>query len=343
MRFLGSMFHEMGRQSSAFLGGRSGNYQREGASMNGQHITQDILNGLSEVGRAAVGYTHRGLWVFPCREITTYGPDLDRAGQPKEHTAKSPYTRHGCHDATTDVGQVVKWWMQYPAAAIGLRMGTGSGLFVVDVDTKHGAGGLESWAALQQQHGAAPMTRTARTASGGLHVYYRHPGQGKTIKTDAGRLGPGLDLRGDGNGYVIAPPSVIESGRYTWEHDIPTAEAPDWLLELAVKQPRPEQPRQCPTISATLSTRYGAAALENECRELAAMGPNTGRNVRLNEAAFACGQLVAGGELVESEALTALQQAAAACGLSDHEAAKTIESGFDAGMAEPRQARGRYV
>lgn len=304
--------------------------------MSGQQIAQDILNGLSEVGRAAVGYARRGLLVFPCRERTTYGPDLDRAGQPKEHTAKSPYTRHGCHDATTDLGQVVRWWKQYPAAAIGLRMGTGSGLFVADVDTKNGAGGLESWAALQGQHGPAPKTRTARTASGGLHVYYRHPGQGKAIKTDAGRLGQGIDLRGDGNGYVIAPPSVIESGRYTWEHDIPTAEAPDWLLALAVKQPRPEQPRQCPTISATLSTAYGRAALETECRAVASE-PAGSRNARLNEAAFACGQLVAGGELVESEALTALEQAAAACGLGNHEAQRTIQSGFSAGLAEPRQ------
>lgn len=304
--------------------------------MSSQQIAQEILNGLSEVGRAAVGYTRRGLLVFPCRERTTYGPDLDQNGKPKEHAAKSPYTRHGCHDATTDAGQVVRWWKQYPAAAMGLRMGTESGLFVVDVDTKHGAGGLESWAALQAQYGPAPKTRTARTASGGLHVYFKHPGQGKAVKTDAGRLGPGLDLRGDGNGYVLAPPSVIESGRYSWEHDIPTAEAPDWLLELAVKKPRPEHSMPCPTISATLSTAYGRAALETECRAVASE-PAGSRNARLNEAAFACGQLVGGGELVESEALNALEQAAAACGLSDHEAARTIESGFQAGLAEPRQ------
>lgn len=305
--------------------------------MSGQQITQDVLNGLSKFGRAAVGYTRRGIPVFPCREVTTYGPDLDRNGQPKEHTAKSPYTRHGCHDATTDVAQVVRWWQQYPAAAIGLRTGADSGLFVADVDVKHGAGGLESWAALQAQHGPAPKTRTARTASGGLHVYFRHPGQGKTIKTDSGSLGQGVDLRGDGNGYVLAPPSVIESGAYEWIDDCPTAEAPDWLLDLAVKQPRPEQPRQCPTINATLSTPYGAAALETECRAVASE-PAGSRNSRLNESAFAIGQLVAGGELVESEALTGLEQAAAACGLGDHEAVKTIESGFQAGMQEPRQA-----
>lgn len=311
--------------------------------MNTQQIGQDILNGLSEVGRAAVGYARRNIPVFPCREVTTYGPDLDeRTGKPKEHKAKSPYTRHGCHDATTDVKQVAKWWQQYPGAAIGLRTGADSGLFVVDVDVKHGAPGLETWAALQAQHGPAPKTRTARTASGGLHVYFRHPGKGKIVKTDSGGLGQAVDLRGDGHGYALAPPSVIESGAYEWIDDCPTAEAPDWLIDLAVKRPRTEQPRQCPTISATLSTAYGRAALETECRAVASE-PAGSRNARLNEAAFACGQLVAGGELVESEALTALEQAAAACGLGDHEAAKTIQSGFDAGMAEPRQARGRYV
>ncbi len=305
--------------------------------MNTQQITQDILNGLSEVGRAAVGYVRRGLLVFPCRERTTYGPDLDKNGEPKEHAAKSPYTRSGCHAATLDVAQVIRWWKQYPAAAISLRTGADSGLFVVDIDVKHGARGLESWAALQDQHGPAPKTRTARTASGGLHVYFRHPGQGKIIKTDSGSLGPGLDLRGDGHGYVLAPPSVIDSGAYEWIDDCPTAEAPDWLLALAIKQPRTEQPRPCHTITATLSTRYGRAALETECRAVASE-PAGSRNARLNAAAFACGQLVAGGELVESEALTGLELAASACGLGDHEAAKTIESGFQAGMQEPRQA-----
>ena len=67
------------------------------------------------------------------------------------------------------------------------------------------------------------------------------------------------------------------------------------------------------------------------------MAPESGRNVRLNEAAYVIGQLVAGGEIEHGEALTALEQAAAACGLGDHEAQRTIQSGFSAGLAEPRQ------
>ncbi|NCC05007.1 MAG: DUF927 domain-containing protein [Proteobacteria bacterium] len=303
---------------------------------------QDALNGLSEMGQAAVGYARQGFQVFPCREKTTYGPDLDKSGKPKEHKEKTPYTRHGCHDATTDLAQVIKWWKQYPAAAIGIRTGAESGVFVVDVDTKNEAGGLESWAALQGQHGPAPKTRTVITASGGKHFYYMHPGQGKIIKTDAGRLGPGLDLRGDGNGYVIAAGSTIESGRYTCEHDIQIAEAPEWLLELAVKQPRPERSKPCQPIIATLSTAYGLAALAREC-EVLATGPEGQRNDLLNRVSYTAGQLVAGGELVEAEATTAVIAAARQCGLDDGEIERTFQSGFQAGLLEPRNAESKVL
>ena len=45
-----------------------------------------------------------------------------------------------------------------------------------------------------------------------------------------------------------------------------------------------------------------------------------------------------GGELQEDEARAALGQAAVACGLGEIEAEKTIRSGLEAGMVEPRNA-----
>lgn len=311
-----------------------------GAVMRGHQIAQDILNGLSEVGRAAVVYAGRGILVFPCRERTTYGPDLDKTGKPQEHKEKSPYTTHGCHDATTDLGQVVRWWKQHPNAAIGLRTGTESGIFVVDVDTKNGTPGLESWASLQAQHGPAPRTRQARTASGGLHVYLKHPRQGKTIKTDAGRIGPGLDLRGDGNGYIIAPPSVIESGAYTWDEDLPTVEAPEWLLELAVKKPRPEQAKPCQPIIATMSTPYGETALKDECENLAST-PAGQRHDQLFRSVAALGGLIAGGEVVEAQARAAIMLAVESWNTGAESEAKTLDTIEDAltkGMSEPRNS-----
>jgi hypothetical protein len=85
---------------------------------------------------------------------------------------------------------------------------------------------------------------------------------------------------------------------------------------------------------------YVRKAIETELQELAAMPPDSGRNVKLNRVAFIHGQFVAGGEIDKDFAVHELQQAAAACGLDESEAAKTIESGLSAGMQEPRQAPG---
>jgi hypothetical protein len=86
-----------------------------------------------------------------------------------------------------------------------------------------------------------------------------------------------------------------------------------------------------------MSTAYGRQALAAEC-EAVATEPVGHRNHRLNQAAFAVGQLVAGGEIVEAEAVDALAQAGEACGLSAHEVERTIRSGMGAGMQDPRRA-----
>ena len=82
---------------------------------------------------------------------------------------------------------------------------------------------------------------------------------------------------------------------------------------------------------------YGAAALRNELDTLAGALEGT-RNETLNRAAFALGQLVAGGELERAEVEAALLAAALRIGLDEREAAATLRSGLDAGALEPRTA-----
>jgi hypothetical protein len=57
------------------------------------------------------------------------------------------------------------------------------------------------------------------------------------VSNSAGKLGLGLDIRGEG-GYILAPPSVHETGHvYCWSVDCaPMAMAPDWLLCRVVKR-----------------------------------------------------------------------------------------------------------
>jgi hypothetical protein len=89
---------------------------------------------------------------------------------------------------------------------------------------------------LERQYGALPPTVEAITARG-RHLYFEWPG--RMVRNSAGKVGPGLDVRGAG-GYVLAPPSVHPSGRrYAWSVDsIDTpAAAPEWLLTVAADKP----------------------------------------------------------------------------------------------------------
>jgi hypothetical protein len=131
--------------------------------------------------------------------------------------------------ATTEENMLVGWWDTNPDANIGIACGKRSGIVVLDVDADHG--GYESMEALIEQHGKLPETPIARTGGGGEHIFFAHPGV--EIRNSAGRLGPGLDIRGDG-GYVVAAPSTHPNGKvYEWIVDpsTPLAPFPAWMIE----------------------------------------------------------------------------------------------------------------
>ena len=138
----------------------------------------------------ALAYTRRGWRVFPCAP-----------------RGKVPLTAHGLKDASTDEKQLTDWWDRWPSANIGVATGAESGFFVLDVDGKDGN---ESLATLEREHGPLPTTVEAKTGGGGRHLLFKHPGQ--AVKNSAGRLGPGLDVRGDG-GYIVAPSSIHPTGK----------------------------------------------------------------------------------------------------------------------------------
>jgi len=137
--------------------------------------------------RAALWYAAAGLAVFPCVP-----------------GGKTPLTRHGFLDASTDEQQVRRWWTQWPAANVALP--TGRAFDVFDID---GPAGLLAVGEVADA-GGFPVILAQVLTPRGRHYYVPVSGHGNK----AGVLEQ-VDYRGAG-GYVIAPPSRTPDGGYRW-------------------------------------------------------------------------------------------------------------------------------
>lgn len=179
----------------------------------------------------ALDYARRGWPVFPLHSIKD-GRCTCGEGCGKD-AGKHPRIAGGFTHASTVELSIRNWWGRWSDANVGIATGKGSGVFVVDVDPRHG--GDDTLRDLETQHGAVPDTVESLTGGGGRHIFFRYPGY--HVKSSAGVLGAGLDIRADG-GCVVAPPSIHLSGqRYEWEasshpDDVEIAEAPAWLLAM---------------------------------------------------------------------------------------------------------------
>ena len=191
---------------------------------------------MTEVLDAALRHAERGRPVFPA-----------------DPWSKRPLTDHGFKDATLDRDVIRRWFDRPRPPMLAMPTGAISRLVVLDQDGEEGA---ESRRELERRHGPLPRTASAVTPSGGQHFYLAHPGG--EIPNSAGRLGPGLDVRGDG-GYVVVPPSVAASGRrYEVDEEAATAPLPVWLLAL-LRGPTNGTGRATPTTEWLRIVRDGLA------------------------------------------------------------------------------------
>jgi hypothetical protein len=151
-------------------------------------LEQTVPRTLPGLDASACWYARQGLRVFP---VQTGG--------------KIPYSgSRGCKDATTDEQQIRVWWDAYPDANIGIA--TGHLVDVIDVD---GPQGVKSWATIVED--LPPILGQVSTPRpGGNHLYVTCTGE-----RNGAAILPGIDYRGAG-GYVVAPPSVNQLGRYVW-------------------------------------------------------------------------------------------------------------------------------
>jgi replicative DNA helicase len=170
----------------------------------------------------ALAYAARGWRVVPIRPGGKHPADVPRWQEA----------------ATTDVELIGEWWRRWPAHGVGIATGRSSGLWVLDVDVSGDKRGDETLADLVATYGPLPDTVEVVTGSGGRHLYFAWPDDAEIRNDQAGRLGPGLDVRGEG-GQVLAPPTIHPNGTpYAWEASgdpfdgIAVARAPAWLVEL---------------------------------------------------------------------------------------------------------------
>lgn len=233
---------------------------------------------------AAAAYAARGWRVFPVH-------------------GKIPLSgSNGCLGASADPAAVALW-----PSRTNVGIATGRGLVVLDVDHRHDGG--DALAELERQHDRLPVTVSCETGGGGEHFYFTSRAR---IRNSAGKLGHGVDVRGDG-GYVVAPPSVHpETGRpYEWDNhpdDTPLAELPKWLDRLLAEPSN------------------GRARAASDWRDLARNGATEG--ARNNLTARLAGHLLARGvdPSVALELTLAWNRTRNRPPLSDDEVTRTVDS-----------------
>ena len=240
--------------------------------------------------RQALAYARRGWPVLPCLP-----------GQ------KTPATRHGFRDATTDQQQITDWFGRRPGWNLAIATGA-PGPDVLDVD-QHGPAG-NGYAAFTRLRRAGLVNGAAacvRTPAGGLHAYFTGTGQHN------GRLpSHHLDFRSPG-GYVLAPPSKIGGQPYQLVKTLGGRGGLDW--DAVTRLLNPSISRTAPATA----TSSGRLDLTDLARWVASQ-PEGNRNAGLFWAANRALDADPAADL------SPLAVAARQAGLGDKEITRTLDS-----------------
>ena len=173
--------------------------------------------------RQALAFAARGLPVLPC--------------QPGQ---KTPVTRHGVRDATTDPGQITAWFGRHRDWNLAIATGA-PGPDVLDVD-QHGDAG-NGYTAFRQLRKAGLLDGASAyvcTPSGGLHAYFTG-----TDQRNGHLPSHHLDFRSRG-GYVLTPPSHIDGQPYRLIQALRGRGTLNWDAVIRHLQPQRQPPVRNP-------------------------------------------------------------------------------------------------
>ncbi|MGW4569037.1 bifunctional DNA primase/polymerase [Streptomyces sp. NPDC004561] len=266
----------------------------------------------------ALSAAERGLAVIPLSRTklpALRSPHRDRpepAGPPCH--GECGRFGHGVYDASADPVRIREMFAAAPwATGYGIACGLPPyHLIGVDLDTKSGTDSSAALRELALRHlFTIPETVVVLTPSGGRHLWLTGPPD-VAVPNSAGRLAPGIDIRGAG-GYLVGPGSRTDHGVYgtaPGTAQLPPATCPPALLRLLLPPPRTGHPvPQPPGDHGRGLVHFVLTAHEGQ------------RNTRLFWAACRAYENGLG------PALTApLTEAARHTGLTEHEARATIAS-----------------
>jgi hypothetical protein len=264
----------------------------------------------------ALSAAERGLAVIPLSRTKLPALRSPHRDEPDPRPCHGECGRlgHGVYDASTDPSRIRELFAAAPwATGYGIACGLPPHhLIGVDLDTKSGTDSSAALRELALRHlFTIPATVVVITPSGGRHVWLSGPPD-VVVPNSAGRLAPGIDIRGAG-GYLVGPGSRTDHGVYGTApgtaHLAPAA-CPPALLRLLLPPPRPQRPM--PTATGDHGqglVQFVLAAHEGQ------------RNTRLFWAACRAYEDGIGPALVDP-----LVEAALNTGLTEREARATIAS-----------------
>jgi hypothetical protein len=256
-----------------------------------------------------------------CREATEHDP-----------ATCGHLTCHGFYAATTDPERVAAIVAAVPQGQLAVRTGAKSGLVGIDVDPAHGGDSSLSYLMTER---LVPRTLHVHTGSGGLHLYYRHPGRPLPSRPMPNRAG--IDIKADG-GYLVLPPSIHHrTGRpYLWGERCDLEEMPPALVDtcLPATPAKSATPRTAPTTTETGGGISHPDKFLDAVLDTVRRAPKGKRRATLYGAARGVARMVAAGVIDPADAVTALTYVGHQAAQSDRDIRAAIAGGFrDEGIA----------